>query len=214
MDLEITLVRHAQSYDNIRLRHSSYDDNSEMGLTDVGLQQAANLHLEIPREFLSSAIVYCSPYLRARETLDILMASHRLFGLPIIEDSLLCEQTKGYLRREDVEKIRQQGRFRYKPEGGESAADCYARITLFMDSMFLNAQKLQRSKIFVMCHGMIIRYFVMQFLKLSESDFNRMKTPGNCDVIRIAKTSNIDDASFMAGGYAVFGMRFRRCYSD
>lgn len=87
-DLEIILIRHAQSVANTLFSLPALHDDSAVGLSDKGLEQAANLHAVITREFLSSATIYCSPYLRAIQTLGILLASHRLLGARVIEENV------------------------------------------------------------------------------------------------------------------------------
>ena len=190
----LVLVRHGESQANVAAVSAQHVGDHRIGLTEKGRAQALAAGAGIARDFLDAALVYCSPYQRTRETLDALLSAHRLErkDLPFLyEDPRLREVEHGYT---DVEA--QQGRrethgwFYYRFEGGESPADCYDRVSSFMDSMFRQLERKQDRglrNVLLVTHGLTVRCFVMRFLHLSPEEFDRMANPRNAAVVTLRR---------------------------
>lgn len=199
--LVIKLVRHGESQANVGVVKSAHVGDHRIPLTDTGRAQALAAGAGIGKDFLDASLVYCSPYQRTRETLDSLLEAHSLTrkDLPFLyEDPRLREVEHGYT---DVEA--QQGRrethgwFYYRFEGGESPADCYDRVSSFIDSMFRQIERKQEQgvrNVLIVTHGLTVRCFVMRFLHLSPEEFDLMANPRNAAVITLRRRRSDETA--------------------
>ena len=211
---EILLIRHAQSQSNIGEKIPHREGEHSIELTTAGQRQAQALVNAVSSEALQTALVYCSPFLRARQTLRALLNAHCLGELPVREDPLLREQDRGYLPEKEQLTLRKlHGWFWYRHAGGESPADVHQRMSLFLTNLYRHAQKADTSRAIIVSHGMTIRCFVMRYLNLRVEDFNRMKNPPNGAVIRIAPLDAISDPVFANARWAVSGLSLRRVVS-
>lgn len=207
---EIVLIRHAQSESNIGLKRPHRDGDHTIELSPKGKSQAAALAELISRETLSSAQIYCSPFQRTRQTLQVLLVSHGLGDLPVREEPLLREQDRGYQPEADQHFLRQtHGWFWYRHAGGESPADVYQRMAVFLPGFYRHLHETGKQRAIIMSHGMTIRCFVMRFLNLQVEDFNRMRNPHNGAVIRIASVAAIAEPTFVRSRWAVSGLTLR-----
>src|SRR5215210_1658688 len=68
--LSIKLVRHGQSAANVGLVEAREVGDHAIELTADGHQQATEAGASIGKAFLAGALVYTSPFRRARETLE------------------------------------------------------------------------------------------------------------------------------------------------
>ena len=192
--LVIKLVRHGESRANVREVSSQDVGDHRIRLTERGCAQARSAGEAISREFLDRALVYCSPYQRTRETLDALLSAHTLERKDLrylYEDPRLREVEHGYTNVEAQHGRREtHGWFYYRFEGGESPADCYDRVSSFMDSMFRQLERKQSEgvrNVMVVTHGLTVRCFVMRYLHLTPEDFDRMANPVNAAVVTIRR---------------------------
>lgn len=207
--MEILLVRHAQSTSNSGsvLRH--FDDHS-IALTEKGIAQATALTAHISRETVQSSLLYCSPYVRARDTPSHLLAVHDLTGLTYREDPLLREiEGSGKSERRHVLLARTNGSYFYRYPNGESPADVNHRMTVFKITMHRDIERTGIKKILIVSHSSAIRCFIRNFLQLSIGDFERMRNPKNCAVIRIGPVEAIADPCFIGSRWAVSGLSVR-----
>jgi broad specificity phosphatase PhoE len=165
----LVLVRHGESEGNID--HSIYarKKNFDIGLTEKGKEQSrlAGQHI---RDFINSieidradvktnlwisAVYYCSPYARAKETLkELHRVIHPSGSYDDYREELLCseqgwgeaEGTAGYAayidgllnpsvaaREKHLKDILDH--IRYRPTRGENLMDVYIRAGLFMEKL-------------------------------------------------------------------------------
>lgn len=207
---EIVLIRHAQSQSNVGEKIPYRVGEQSIELTAAGLRQAQDLANVVSYDTLHSALVYCSPFLRARQTLRGLLDAHCLDHLTARENPLLREQDRGYQSEKEQLPLRQlHGWFWYRHAGGESPADVHQRISMFLSSLYRHVEKTGKSRAVIISHGMTIRCFVMRFLNLSVEDFGRMRNPPNGAVIRIAAASAIAEPVFANPHWAVSGLTLR-----
>ena len=94
-------------------------------------------------------------------------------------------------------------------EESASSADCYDRVSGFIDSMFRQCERKETTDVLLVTHGLTIRCFVMRFLHLDVSDFEKMANPVNASVITVAR--NLDDAepAFSRGKWKVSNLHAR-----
>jgi broad specificity phosphatase PhoE len=221
MSRAIYLVRHGQSAFNAGEDHESYmvpqtDGDHLIPLTDAGHEQARSRGKHIGSDFINDALVYRSPYRRTRETLAGVLAGAGVDpdAVRIHEDPRLRELEHGFEGGTDTvdaqDDLRElHSRFFYRYRGGESPADCYDRVSTFLESLMRQMDRKQKSKALIVSHGMTIRCFAMRFMYLDYETFETIDNPSNCDLIRICPRDAIKDPMFVNGRWALDGLRFR-----
>ena len=218
--MEILLVRHGESKGNTGEVDPQQDGDHTLNLTELGKRQANDLGANIDKSFLNDAIIYNSPYERTRETLKGILKGAGVFDeredLLIYEDPRLREVEHGFHgTSEDVDQqyVLQDthGKFYYRFKGGESPADCYDRVASFLESLQRQVERKGKKKILIVSHGLTIRCFVMRFLHLSVEQFESIKNPSNCSLVRIAKLEDIEEEKrvFQTKKWAVEGLQLR-----
>jgi broad specificity phosphatase PhoE len=215
----IKLVRHGESQSNAGNIDASVIGDHNVSLTDLGIQQAEKAGEKIGSEFICDGLVYTSPYLRARQTVKAIMNGAKcacLRGVPkIYEDPLLREMEWGWNKNQDDKRIDEDNRnkfgyFYYRIPGGESGADCYDRICIFLESLHRQAKRKKKSKILIVTHGITIRAFVMRWFHLKVEEYNSLHNPQNGDIITIAA---LNSHYWFSSRLGVDGLRFRDCHN-
>ena len=207
----IKLVRHGQSemnLDNNRENSHLVGDHT-IRLTKYGQEQSRRVGETIGQDFIIGSLIYRSPYLRARETLDHILEGAGVFDdtVKIYEDPRLREVDHGYDVRKPQEELRQKyGWFYYRFKGGESPADCYDRICTFLESMTRQVKKRKPENVLIVTHGFTIRCFVMRFLHLTVEEYEKIKNPKNCDIVIIEKIEKDRDYQFTTRNWGVSGL--------
>jgi len=223
----IKLVRHAQSMLNARQITHAEIPNHAVPITDVGVLQAKAVGKELGKDFLEEALIYRSPYLRTRQTTDLMLegAGLKKEAVKIYEDPRLREIDHGYNNPEMQKPLRAvEGWFWYRYDGGESPADCYDRAASFTSSMMRQIKRKQKGPpeliasrepgtfnrdVVIVSHGMLVMTFVMRFLHLSVEQFETMAVPRNCSVVTIGPKHLIQNPQFTSGKWAVEGLTMR-----
>jgi len=228
----IKLVRHGQSEANAGVVvHGSIGDH-KIQLTGDGVAQAQEAGRALdddPNFDLHNALIYSSPYRRARDTLASILQGAGIEDASTItsyEDPRLREVDHGYSDVEAQDAMRaEHGWFYYRFKGGESPADCFDRCCHFLESMMrqvyrkfppvpasmrLSLDGPDRDRnVLIVSHGLTIRCFVMRFMHLSVEQFETLANPKNCDIITIGHKEHIEDPQFTSGQWAISGLRFR-----
>ena len=209
--MTIKLVRHGQPLANTCEARPHLTGDAGIGLTELGKTQAMAVGETLGRDYLTDAVVYTSPYERARATTRLLLQGAGLAStVNVYEDPRLREVERGYIEEGDQFALRKiHGWFYYRHTGGESAADCYDRTSAFLESMMRGAQRRRAQRYLIVAHGMTIRCFVMRFLHLKDEQFVSMADPGNCDVVTIAPIAEIKDPVFQTTRWGVTGLKLR-----
>ncbi len=209
----LKLVRHGLSKANTGEVDPLVCGDFRVPLSDIGIEQARTAGSKIGPEFLSSALVYTSPYLRARQTLHGLLEGA---GLPIepgkmrkvYEDPRLREVDHGYGDIKLQQEMRERhGWFYYRYSGGESPADCYDRTSGFLEGMMRQVQRKNIEHVLIVTHGLALRCFVMRFMHLSVEEFERIHNPSNCDVVTLTAKAALENPQFTWGQWGVAGLR-------
>jgi broad specificity phosphatase PhoE len=208
----IKLVRHGLSKANTGEMDIRQVGDYRIPLADAGREQARAAGATIGADFLQSALVYTSPYMRARQTQEGLLEGA---GLPIgpdrlkvYEDPRLRELDHGYSDLKEQQAQRQlHGWFYYRYAGGESPADCFDRTSNFLEGMMRQVLRKSAPRVLIVTHGLTIRCFVMRFLHLSVEQFDRLKNPDNCDVITLADHTTLSGPVFTWGDWGVEGLK-------
>lgn len=199
----IFLVRHGESEANVAGEVYTQIPDHKIPLTSKGYQQAREAGkfineeitktLELNQSSSEDSVlcrVYCSPFTRSRQTFEG-MAEHFQFSYKYSEDPRLREQEWGNYQRhydpQDIHKERDEyGTFFYRIPQGESGADVYDRITLFMDSMYRDFQKESfPENVLLISHGLTIRIFLMRWFHWTPERFETLANLRNGQVVEM-----------------------------
>jgi broad specificity phosphatase PhoE len=197
---------------NIGAQNPAEVGDHSICLTPRGEEQARQAGQQIGREFLQGALLYNSPFRRARETMAglLLGAGIGRDEVRIYEDPQLREVEHGYTDLKSQEPLRRtHGWFYYRFQGGESPADCYDRTSGFLETFMRQAQRKGIQGAVIVTHGMTIRCFVMRFLHLTVEQFDIMDNPANGAVITLGPKDQLQQPLFVSGKWGVSGLRAR-----
>ena len=97
--------------------------------------------------------------------------------------------------------------YHYRYQGGESAADCYDRVSRFLESFVRSIQKTKSKQALIVTHGLALRVFVMRFLHLTVEQFDQIANPKNADVITLTECNALNNPMFTSGCWGVEGLR-------
>ena len=209
----IKLVRHGESVANVGRADAKDIGDHTVELTERGHAQAEAAGRELGGAFLRSALVYSSPYRRTRETTEGLLRGAGLAPQDwptVFEDPRLREVEHGYYDYEAQTWDRVvHGWFYYRFRGGESPADCFDRVSTFLETLMRQVLRKQPENVVVVSHGLTIRCFVMRFLHLTVEEFEDLANPGNAAVITIGTREVIEEPLHVSGLWAVTGLALR-----
>lgn len=190
----IILIRHGESEANIDVTLYKRVPDSQISLTEKGKEQAREASKKLKEIIKNGSIkFYVSPYLRSRQTYDNLMLNFKENRTSFVYDPRLREQEFGnfhHIEEETFEEMRKVGKFYYRFTNGENGADVYDRASLFLDSLFREIKDIDYKKydnIVIVCHGLFMRLFMMNFLKYTIEQFDLLATPHNCEFWIIEK---------------------------
>jgi len=206
----IKLVRHGESRANVDDAAPSAGADHLISLTPRGIAQAREAGRTLGKSYLTASLIYTSPFRRARQTMASILEGAGLSPdqVSVWEDPRLREVDHGYF---DVagqhDRAEKYGHFYYRYRGGESAADCFDRVSGFLDT-FVRSIKSRRSKqALLVTHGLALRVFVMRFLHLTVEQFDKIANPHNADIVTLALRETIQAPQFVSGRWGVEGLR-------
>lgn len=191
--MKIYLVRHGQSQANIDrsilLQEDFFDHQVE--LTEEGKQQAERARERL-KKLLSEegkSYVYFSPYLRAKQTMDIVLKD---YNVEKMEHPLLIEmEFKDFKTEEEMkekkERRKKRGIFYYRFKNAESPMDVFGRVVNFLNEVKINHQ--EGESVVVVAHEVILRVMAQSLLKIpiekAGLDFE------NCSINCLQRKSNL-----------------------
>jgi len=165
MPLELVIVRHGQSQGN---RDRVFTGHGPSPLTDRGRREAEATARRLASESISA--IYASDLPRARETAAPIA---RETGLSLVTDAALRERNFGEYtgmafadieaRHPDVWRALLARDPLFSPPGGESNADCRARIAGFVEGLF---ERLSEGRVVIVSHGVAINQLLFHLLGL------------------------------------------------
>ncbi len=149
----LILVRHGESEGN---RDRVFTQSPEVPITERGKRQAEAAARWIKERFRPQRLV-CSPYLRARQTANILAQQ---LSLPVEENAAFREQSFGVFAGRPYEALLTDAayhngpRWAWRPRGGESLEDVAARVVPAV--LDLSAQALGQEVVLVSHGGVML----------------------------------------------------------
>ena len=186
----LALVRHGESLGNLANaaayaakadRLDLEKDDPSVELSDLGVRQARALGKRLGDDPLGSqpTVVLVSPYVRAQQTADIVLATAGLEHLPRHTDERLRDREQGILDKltwygvrkrypEEAERRAHLGKFYYRPPGGESWADVALRIREVLRDV---RASYAGERVLAVCHDVpiLIHRFVLESLTTHEA---------------------------------------------
>jgi broad specificity phosphatase PhoE len=208
--LQLLLVRHGESVGNVA-REVAESRGAEVieldrrdpdvPLSELGCEQAAAVGgwlAELPPGKLPTA-VYCSPYVRARQTAQIALDSADAQGYSV--DERLRDRELGILDMltghgvrtlfpQEAQRRSWLGKLYYRPPGGESWTDVIMRLRSFLTELD-NAQLGGRVLIFT--HDaviMLIRYVCEGMDEAALLDLARTTSVANASITSLTRTAS------------------------
>jgi 2,3-bisphosphoglycerate-dependent phosphoglycerate mutase len=200
------LVRHGQSQGNVARDAADEAGLHEIGidmrdvdvpLSDLGLQQAeaaGRWFAGLP-EGERPEVILCSPYVRARQTAELICQAGALAGGPAksIVDERLREREFGIFDRLTTLGIRDRfpeeaahrtrlGKFYHRPPGGESWADVILRLRSAMNTINLHYCN---KRVLIVCHQVVVLCFRYILEELDEAAILKIDKQGdvlNCGI--------------------------------
>jgi len=200
----LVAVRHGQSLANLAFANAEASGGEAAGLgrrdADVALSpagrgQAAALGRWV-RDQPPFGAVYCSPYVRARQTWQIaagelpsgrrpppVMVDERLRDREMGQLELLTAAVIGRRFPQEARRRADAGDFYYRPPGGESLADVALRLRSFLRDVDLAGRSL------VVAHDGVVLMLRYITESLTEEELLRVPPAANASVTRWAVTS-------------------------
>jgi broad specificity phosphatase PhoE len=202
---EIWLVRHGQSAGNVArdeaeaaagLRIQIAERDVDVPLSGLGARQSQALSgwfAALPADERPNVVLH-SPYLRARQTADLVLAGlERDEMLAVQADERLREKEFGILDRLTTHGIRHKypelheqrqhvGKFYFRPPGGESWCDVILRLRSVLDTL---TREYSRERVLIVAHQVIVNCFRYLFERLDEATILAADRAGdvpNCSV--------------------------------
>ena len=206
---ELVIIRHGEAELNVAQReairngHARFDGTirqTESPLTQKGILQA-----EATGRFLANESpfyrVFVSPFLRTMQTAEIL-AKHLPYPAEIRIEERVRERESGIFagltRRairerypEEFERNEREGRYYFRPLGGESYPDVNMRVQSFLTSMKHN---FPGQRILVVSHAVVIWCFRRVLERLSERDLVSLLEHPDNEIGNASVTTYIADA--------------------
>lgn len=202
--MKLFLVRHGLSEGNLNKAKYFEKLDCDIELAERGKEDAKNAAdniFDISFKLLTQKLIYAgnvldpirynmihSPYLRAKQTADILYdRSDAWDGIDIVNciETPLCREREWGGLRDIVElgkKTEEHFNFFYRPVNGESFADCFQRVAVF-HQWLLQTSKYENT--IVVAHGEFNKLYLMYLLNWSVEEFNKWRTPRNGEVYLI-----------------------------
>jgi len=216
------LVRHGQSAGNVAreaaLREAMHRialDGRDMDvpLSPLGERQSLALGDWFSRraEAERPEILLCSPYLRARQTMELFRSARGASGdEPICVDERLREKEFGILDGltapgianvfpDQAEFRRLLGKFYHRPPGGESWCDVILRVRSLLDTVSLHYAG---RRVMIVCHQVVVlclRYVLEHLDEAGILGIDAQANVGNCSLTEY----RFDPAAGRSGGLAL-----------
>ena len=198
----VVLVRHGESVANIerdRLKKGATEDfflkmpcrDMDIPLTGKGKEQAKSAG-KILKGYPKFDVAIVSPYERTRQTTEIIIKEIG-YKIPIIFEERIREKDFGALDKVtekgkekyfplEIEREKWDGKYYYRPYGGENYPDVALRIRSFFDTLI---RKHKKKNVLVVAHAITILMFRKLLEKLSEKevlDIHTNQKLKNCSI--------------------------------
>lgn len=219
--INLYLIRHGQSTQNAADDMSVGIPDHAVGLTDTGRHQAEKMAVfmsDLFRDTASSAVIWCSPYKRTRETAEFIMEEWPDYpgSMRMKEDAMLSELQFGLFDGVPAQHLpvvcpkeyaqfqsmrRFNGKFYARRPMGESPLDCEMRQRIFLESLYrdINSGDCPETVVIV-GHGAALTLLRKAIFHYTPEWYEKEPNPGNCSVQQvILEHKNNQDRGYIYG---------------
>lgn len=173
--MRLYLIRHGQTTGDLEGRFGgTYDDH----LSPKGIQQAKELSLKL--EDLGIEIIYSSPYLRAKETAEILAKKLKI-PIKIQKDLRECDvyaHLSGAFKKDHLEEVEKLKDRNYRLKGGEEYPVFKERVLRVIE----NVATTNHQVLAIVFHGGPLKCFLREI-------FQKEIEPRDCELIAVEKNA-------------------------
>lgn len=210
MNSVLLLVRHGESLGNVareeyesagadRIEIDTRDADVELSELGRGQAEALGRWLAETPSAQRPTLLWASPYLRARQTAEIAVSAWQSSPTHIVQlDERLRDRELGVLDRltkkgvetkfrSEAERRATQGKFYYRPPGGESWADVVLRLRCFVSD---ERYAMQGGISLIVAHDavvLLLRYILERFDEATLLDIARSRSVGNASITRLTQ---------------------------
>ncbi|MGN8027107.1 histidine phosphatase family protein [Microbacterium sp. 22242] len=200
------LVRHGESIGNVTASRAESEGlrtipldvrDADVPLSPTGVEQSRALGAWFAGHREAIDLCWVSPYLRARQTLQIAAETDDTAPTPMIVDERLRDRELGILdlltakgvaalHPDEAERRRRLGKFLYRPAGGESWADVALRLRSFL----ADALPQPSTSAVIVAHEAVVMLLLYLLLPLDESElleFAATHAVGNASVTHLVR---------------------------
>lgn len=190
----IILLRHGESEANVDNTVYARVPDWKIALTEQGFEQAREAGKCISSILGDESFgVFASPYVRTIQTKDAMLEGIGRKPVFDYQDPELREQEYGNMPPTDENESNREfrkifGYFFYRFPEGESCADVYDRMALFMDSLFRRFDRPSCPKnIIIVSHGTAIKCFLARWYHWPLDYFETIGHLPNCHISLMTK---------------------------
>lgn len=200
----IILIRHGESLGNADETAYERIPDWKIPLTEKGIAQARDAGAKIKELIGDKPIaIYCSPYLRTKQTLaEIMNSIGNNHLISAREEPRLTEQQFGNFQTSDMKDSKSDrnrfGRFYYRFPNGESGLEVYNRLSSFISTLFRDWQKdnirhNEDYNVLLVTHGLLCRLFIMRWFLYTVEEFEASLNPPNGSVLVMERRRSEND---------------------
>lgn len=163
------LVRHTECVSNVK-KISSYSWEKDDFLTENGIKQAKNLAKKLKKYKID--LIFCSPFRRTKETLEIINKELKINYKNIFFDKRLVENNFGITDNKHYDEFHklfssEEKYFEIPVPLGENYADVKKRISEFLSEV---ESKYSNKNILVISHGFPLRMLELVAKNLTKEE--------------------------------------------
>jgi 2,3-bisphosphoglycerate-dependent phosphoglycerate mutase len=223
----LVIVRHGESDRNVSKQAATQAGEFEYGgtvrdvdvrLTDRGIKQSQETGMYLATRFRFDR-VFASPYLRALETARLMMQQFN-YRVELTEDERIREKEfgildgltkKGIVKRhpEELRRREREGKYYYRPPGGESYPDVSLRLHSFLGTLSRDCRK---QSVLLVCHSVVVLMFRRLLERLTEKQILAIDRDPDQDVCNCSVTWYAFDRSAGRSGKLLLREFNRVCY--
>jgi broad specificity phosphatase PhoE len=204
---DLWLVRHGESIANLGATRAEVEGldvipidirDADVPLSATGEEQAAALASWVAQHRSAIDAFWVSPYLRARQTLEIALADDPSPAIVAIDErlrdrelgilDLLTRSGVAHLHPQEAARRRHLGKFYHRPPGGESWADVALRLRSFLADAIVQPSE----SALVVAHDAVVMLFLYLLLPLDEArllEFAADHTVLNASVTHLTRSA-------------------------
>ena len=196
----IILLRHGESEANVDPGVYACVPDWQIALTANGVAQAREAGRKIAGLIGGETFgVFSSPYVRTEQTKNAMLEGVGREPVFDYQDPCLREQEYGNMPPTDENNANREfrkkfGYFFYRFPEGESCADVYDRMALFLDSLYRRFDRPScPENIIIVSHGTAIKCFLARWYHWSIARFESIGQLPNCHVSVMERRQDEDD---------------------